>query len=280
MTLIAGPKGSISPIHCEIGTGIAHSTTVEANATSSASCVCQRYHYNSVADGGLSCGYCPIGTICDTPGLTLTTLRLKVGYYRPGAHSIDVRRCPDAADGCAATGVALCAESTSTCRGGDNATAQCSAGFTGVFCKLCAEHGAIRQSGRGASGEDECVLCEEDGTLGRHAASLCGVLSALALALLVLRAVRRLLPRSAVSLLVRLWRACKPANKIKITIGYCARAQSNKACSLAGTARLARQLLSASYAPCASLLSARQTWSSPRWRRCTLWYCPRRFAPC
>ena len=98
-----------------------------------AGCVCTSGYYRP-ADGG-KCRPCPIGTDCNAvTGTTAQTLPVRRGYYRLTERSSDVRRCPDAGAGCAAT---ECADSTSACLGGDNAEELCRPGLTGPFCMLC-----------------------------------------------------------------------------------------------------------------------------------------------
>ena len=41
------------------------------------------------------CCVCPVGALCTAPAISLVTLPLRPGYYRPSRESIDVRRCPD-----------------------------------------------------------------------------------------------------------------------------------------------------------------------------------------
>lgn len=111
-----------------------------------------------------NCQRCGGGTHCTRTGTAITTLPLKVGYYRISPHSLDVRRCPDAVLNCTSgSGVyGLCAQSTSACRGGQssepsvslpNDTASCDAivstsnnqcdeGLMGPFCQLCDDKNA------------------------------------------------------------------------------------------------------------------------------------------
>ena len=70
-------------------------------ATSREDCVCSAGFYlapDDHTDGDRceqSCCRCPVGTTCDTASISLATLPLRRGYYRPSRNSVDVRRCPD-----------------------------------------------------------------------------------------------------------------------------------------------------------------------------------------
>ena len=231
------PRGSMQRVSCEIGAGIPFSTTIDSNATSSEACVCQRGSYNNATSaGGLSCAACPAGTNCSRPGLLLTTLPLKVGYYRLNESSLDVRRCPDASEGCGGNGAGECYESRSVCHGGEDVATQCMPGFTGAFCLLCEQprhirrtvlHGSnhsqpensiVVQSGDGK--QFACVDCAVDGLLGHTAAVLAAAVAGLVLMLFALEVVRRRLPAYVQWWIVRLWRASNPPNKLKIVMGY------------------------------------------------------------
>ena len=87
------------------------------------------------------CCTCPIGTDCPG-GVMLEHLPVVRGYYRRSPDQIDVRRCPDASANCP-PGESICADSTSACRGGRNATnatsEMCHAGLTGIFCRACVQ---------------------------------------------------------------------------------------------------------------------------------------------
>ena len=150
---------------------------------------------------------------------------LRDQHASAGRSSIDVQRCPDAAEGCGDTGVAVCPESRSVCRGGDDVATQCSGGLTGPFCELCERSGQVhllRVGGNGTSA-DECVDCAEYGLVGRVAGYAALFACVVAGVIVLLALARRFMSRALLSRLSRLWHASKPHNKLKICLGYCAR---------------------------------------------------------
>jgi hypothetical protein len=102
--------------------------------------VCNEHYFKSavLSSGAPDCEPCLVGTTCHAPSATRQSLTLQIGYWRLSADSLDVRRCPDAADGCSSTGRGVCDTSTSSCRGGSNGSAYCAPSLTGPFCRLCA----------------------------------------------------------------------------------------------------------------------------------------------
>ena len=114
----------------------ADSTTDNVSSSSINDCKCQHSFYDALEGSNVSCATCPWGTNCEV-GATLHQLDLFKGYWRTQDISLDVRRCPDAASNCSATGQSRCDASTSGCRGGPNANASCAYGLEGPFCRLC-----------------------------------------------------------------------------------------------------------------------------------------------
>ena len=114
---------------------------------------------------GKSCVACPVGTDCaDREGVTLSTLPIKRGYYRPADTSDDVRRCPDAGANCSSAALATeCEQSSSGCFGGDDPSAACRPGLEGTFCQLCsnrtAEGGRIYYSRASDTEPAKCKPC-------------------------------------------------------------------------------------------------------------------------
>ena len=107
------------------------------------------------------CCVCPIGTDCPG-GVTLANLPVVPGYYRRSPDQIDVRRCPDASANCA-PGESICTNSTSACRGGQNATnttsQMCHSGLTGIFCRTCVEPSKFFVHAQQGA-EAHCESCE------------------------------------------------------------------------------------------------------------------------
>ena len=104
------PSGTIVPRpcapggFCEQGVGSAQPcpvlTTSPPLSDSLSDCTCEIGLYNNASDGGVQCLTCPVGTACNNLGVTLASLPLKPGYYRPSTSSVDVRKCSDAGAGC------------------------------------------------------------------------------------------------------------------------------------------------------------------------------------
>ena len=106
-----------------------NAVTDQTGATSFEMCKCSRSYYMAgTSPPNAQCVRCPLpGTACTDQGVTLDSLPLEHGYWRPGYSSLDVRPCPDQSEG-----------NTSACGGG---VALCKAGLnlTGVYCRTCLE---------------------------------------------------------------------------------------------------------------------------------------------
>lgn len=210
-------------------------------ATRREDCVCQEGYYNrnngslivdkaGVLAMEVDCVLCPVGTDCSDKrgGATLAALPLQKGYYRPSTFSTDVRRCPDASEGCGFSDTAVCNATLSGCRGGAEVASQCAPSLMGAFCMQCvpADDGIRRFYLAAADSERPatCAACNSDGIVGRTL----GVYSALlVVALLAVGASRVIMPRqtppigAAATSASRFWQAAKPLHKLKIVIGFC-----------------------------------------------------------
>ena len=72
-------------------------------------------------DSRAQCELCPSGTQCAEANTTISSLPLRVGYYRISPLTVDVQMCPDATANCTLQPngtYGLCTEGTSACRGG------------------------------------------------------------------------------------------------------------------------------------------------------------------
>ena len=107
-------------------------TTLSEGAASVDDCVCLDSFYKA-ANG--DCLPCPVGSDCSSPGYALSSIPIRVGYFRPSDESIDIRRCLDASENCG--GRDECPESSSGCRG--NASEPCERTLDGIMCRLCKE---------------------------------------------------------------------------------------------------------------------------------------------
>ena len=160
-----------------------NSFTEGGNASSLAQCKCDAGFYlydvsdNRTVDNDRFCRPCGFGMRCTTPGLTLHSLPLEVGFWRIGANSTDVRRCPDASS------------NSSGCGGSEGGG--CKPWLTGIYCKLC------NASARGVRYYDaqtsSCQPCKNAGkSMVPALGVVAGTLGAVLLALLVLHCRRGL----------------------------------------------------------------------------------------
>lgn len=179
---------------------------------------------------------------CDEIGTTLRNLPIQAGYYRLADTSDEVRRCPDASQGCR-DDKAQCAESNSAClgtarsdddgEGSDDAVAGgrrlqsslgvsnstaaigCRRGLEGVYCRLCAPHDRrvfYRAASRASAAA--CPFCYDIAVYNIFMALLACLL--VALSALVLWIAYGRLPRHRKAQLIRAWRSFTPHNKLKV----------------------------------------------------------------
>lgn len=105
--------------------------------------------------------------------------------------------------------------------------ASCAVGLTGSFCMLCEAKGQVYERASSSTGLPTCVECAEVGPYGVIGTAVLvtfGAAASALVALVALEMLRRCLPRRLQTRLGRLWRASKPANKLKICIGFCVQA--------------------------------------------------------
>ena len=78
-----------------------NAVTDQTGATSFEMCKCSRgYYMAGTSPPNAQCVRCPLpGTACTDQGVTLDSLPLEHGYWRPGYSSLDVRPCPDQSEG-------------------------------------------------------------------------------------------------------------------------------------------------------------------------------------
>ena len=156
-------------------------------AKSLAECVCEAGFYALTPS---RCVPCPIGTSCpeELLGITIATLPIKPGFYRPSGTSIDVRRCPDAGTVCSETNAsAVCAGAAlSGCQGGRDPANLCRDGLAGVYCTLCVNGTAGNLYYAKAEGDEpaRCEPCRDTAAVTAGAAA--GVVVGLVLLLTLL----------------------------------------------------------------------------------------------
>ena len=221
------PAGTVDPHQCPAGEycerGVSSGQACPRSMTSapmSASleeCICDSGFYDSATGGAsITCGRCSSGFDCHAPGLTTATLPVKPGHFRLSNATIDVRRCPDASEGCDAR--SSCRSPSSGCAGGNgNASDFCRPGLAGVFCQLCAEPNHYYVAARGGS-MARCNTCGD--TIG--ATIGIGLLLLLAVVLVAFGgslAFQRLPGKSRAQLL-RFFETATPRNKLKILVGF------------------------------------------------------------
>jgi hypothetical protein len=190
---------------------------------------------NRTGDGMVTCRHCTSGTDCaNRYGITLRTLPVSRGFWRPSPTSRDVRRCPDAGVGCERSGRATCNESLSGCRGGDDATALCTpdSGLFGPFCLLC-ERGAssTRRYYRPASSYShtaaKCGHCADDGVIVRFFVTYAAIGAAIGAVVAAACYSRRYMKdrdapmvHARMQLAARFWHVASVPNKLKILLGF------------------------------------------------------------
>ena len=164
-----------------------HGTTRGDGMASMSSCFCEAGFYDAAdGRGALQCSGCPIGASCSAGAISLSTLPLHSGYFRPSAASFDLRRCPDASVSAQLSG----------CIGGSDPSSYCVSGLSGPFCRLCAEPRGHYYETATHGRPSSCRSCGKQLVLTtlRNGAGLL-LLAALAIGVLTM-AYRRLLPAS------------------------------------------------------------------------------------
>lgn len=242
------PEGTSHPLSCESGAGIPNAVTLEAGSSGSGDCRCKKGYYDDESlPGQIHCTICPSGVDCsESAGTTVSTLPIKVGYYRISRSSVDVRRCPDAATNCSDS--PECVQSTSGCggtaearsnlsaatasrrrlrdngAGSSNATDGCHEGLTGVFCRLCAPRDDTRSvyyTAATTSAIAHCTDCRE--SVRDSILVFFGYLALAAIVGLLLYCTYiACLSTSRKQQLDHAWQKFTPHNKLKILIGFCA----------------------------------------------------------
>jgi hypothetical protein len=185
----------------------------------------------------VDCRTCPVGSDC-ARGSTLSALPTRRGFWRPSVNSSDVRRCPDAAVGCAQAGTASCNVSLSGCFGGTDFDAQCvpRSGLTGPLCRLC-KSGNTSSSSRlyyaAATSSPRqnatCADCAKDGVIVNFFSAYLTVAAVVLSVILGAIGTKRCMSAGSQAKLrhlwntriKRLWSAAKPLNKGKVLIGEC-----------------------------------------------------------
>jgi len=213
------------------------STTVEASSTSPDECVCQAEYFDTrrevtASNDGVGldvfCKRCFVGTSCpdNEVGITLASLPLSAGYWRPTPWSVDIQRCPDAERSCGQAGASEC---QSGCLGGNDPAKACRGDLYGTFCQLCPDKlnstGArpFYQVASRRNGPSHCEPCRDT-----FAITLGVVLGTLAVCMII---GGLLIPRALHMWerdkdakwkkdVARLWRQTTPHNKIKILYGF------------------------------------------------------------
>ena len=181
-----------------------HSTTAAESSTLLEQCLCDAEYYNANTTGGVTCVLCPVGTLCFEAGVSLGSLPLGTGYYRPSRDSLDVRRCPDAFRG-----------NKSGCLGGSGEP--CRSTLAGPFCALCDRSNTSALVYYVQASDFQTAHCEECGNSTAQTVLLaCGAV-AFALLLVFLLRLYKPMGREGVK---RFMHNFSPQNKIKILIAF------------------------------------------------------------
>lgn len=215
-----------------------YSSSFALNSTSREACKCVEGFYDdrdpfdaSFNSLDAQCKRCISGTNCNkTTGVTLLTLPIKRGFWRPSQLSRDVRRCPDSPANCteATEGSVVCVGTSSGCHGGTDFNTSCNPGLGGAFCQLCdplINDNSTRMNyipatkGKAA----HCEPCED--TLGITVAAFTLIGSCLILGTITAIVFARLALLQRIGTIAssshrQLVRATRPGNKIKICLGF------------------------------------------------------------
>ena len=182
----------------------AHSTTRGESSTRATDCVCDPGWFNNATGRSADCIVCPSGTDCSEGAVTLESLPLRPGFYRPSRTSIDVRQCPDVVNG-----------NASGCHGGSGAPCRPSLAPWGILCSLCDERNATGHVYYVEASAGKPARCEDcgDRLVGTFGLLLGVVVALLAAAIIATRV-------KAPELLKHAVRALSPQVKLKILIAF------------------------------------------------------------
>ena len=183
-------------------------TTLNEGSPSVEACVCIASYYQG-PDG--SCLKCPVGSDCTEPGMALSFLPVRLGYFRPSNASVDIRRCPDAGENC--NGRDSCDHSNSGCRGTLNGSLPCEPTLTGILCLSCEDEKRFYVAASGS----EVAHCEEcRDTLGASLALVAGAL----VSVLLLWALPYALSKDVKETIRNAHKKLRLDNKAKIIVGF------------------------------------------------------------
>ena len=140
------------------------STTERAAAHAVSLCRCIAGYYDSSLSSPPHrpvCAPCPVGTNCLEMGVTLATLPIRPGYFRPSVTSPNAVRCGDASSGCGSK--TECFASTSGCSGGSDPSHACRPSLSGMLCEVCLSNTTGRRLFYTAATDEQAAGCEECG---------------------------------------------------------------------------------------------------------------------
>ena len=170
------------------------STGISKGNTAESACLCKRTDFYTDTEG--ACISCSVGADCSAKdGLVLSELTAEPGYWRPSLDSdifspcaagystlnaddlANARCCPVVDD--AKTNISICVRnsSTSTIATFSHTDEQCSNGYSGSLCLVCAA-GFVKQG-------TDCIACPEGASIGIAAIPLISMLAGLFVVLLI-----------------------------------------------------------------------------------------------
>jgi len=186
----SGKKSNADCLKCpdDRSTGTSQGNTAES------ACLCKRTDFYTDTEG--ACISCSVGADCSAKdGLVLSELTAEPGYWRPSLDSdifspcaagystlnaddlANARCCPVVDD--AKTNISICVRnsSTSTIATFSHTDEQCSNGYSGSLCLVCAA-GFVKQG-------TDCIACPEGASIGIAAIPLISMLAGLFVVLLI-----------------------------------------------------------------------------------------------
>ena len=183
--------GKASKSDCQ-NCALDRSTGISKGNTAESACLCKRTDFYTDTEG--ACVSCPVGADCSAKdGLMLAELTAEPGYWRPSLDSnifspcvagystlnalalASQRCCPVVVD--AKTNISICVRNSSSTTTFAHTDEQCSNGYSGALCLVCAA-GFVKQG-------TDCIPCPEGASIGIAAIPLISMLVGLFVVLLI-----------------------------------------------------------------------------------------------
>jgi hypothetical protein len=186
-----GKSSKADCLQCSID----RSTGTSQGNTAKSACLCKRTDYYTDDSTEGACVSCPVGADCSAnDGLTLAELTAKPGYWRPSldndifspcaagysalnAQDLANARCCSVVNDAKQTNISICVRNTTTTTTFSHTDEQCSDGYSGSLCLVCAA-GFVKQG-------TDCISCPEGASIVIAAIPLLSMLVVLFVVLLI-----------------------------------------------------------------------------------------------